>query len=294
MPFTHLLLALLVVFIWGTNFVIIKLGLENFPPFLFATLRFIFSFLPWLFFVKKPIVNWYAIAGVGILMGVGQFGLLFWAMQKNISAGMASLVVQAQVFFTIIMSMFIYCERPKITQLIALSIATIGYIIVGWHSAENSQGSATTTLLGLFTVLLAAFSWSCVNLLIRSVGRVNMLGFMVWSSAYSVPILLILTVTIEGIDTILISLDQASWSGWLAVIWQALANTLFGFGVWNWLLIRHSIMVVAPTALLVPMFGIISSTWLLNESLPRWKIVSVILVLSGLAFNIYSDRRKNI
>ncbi len=288
---THSLLALLVVFIWGTNFVVIKLGLVDFPPFLFATLRFFFSFVPWLFFVRHPPVSWIIIASTGILMGAGQFGLLFWAMQSDISPGMASLVVQAQVFFTIIMAMFFCSERPKIMQMVALLIATAGYIIVGFYSARNVQESVS--FLGLVTVLFAAFIWSCVNLLVRFVGPISAFGLMVWSSAYSVPVLLSISLLLEGPELILKSLDQASWIAWASVFWQALGNTLFGFGIWNWLLARYPVSVVAPNALLVPVFGLLSSVLLLREPLPIWKLTATGLVLIGLVFNIYSARKNN-
>jgi O-acetylserine/cysteine efflux transporter len=290
MPLSHLFLALSVVFIWGTNFVVIKWGLADFPPFLFASLRFVFSAFPWLFFIRKPSVPWWSMAGVGLLMGAGQFGLLFWAMQHDISAGMASLVIQAQVFFTIIMSMLLYHEQARALQLIALALAATGYGVVAWHIATDTQGAVT--ILGLLTVLMAAFSWACANLLVRSVGRVNMLGFMVWSSTYSVVVLLGLSVMLEGPSIIVHALGHASWSGWLAVLWQALGNTLFGFGVWNWLLARHPVVVVTPTALLVPVFGMVSSAWLLSEALPLWKLAATGLVLGGLALNIYASKRR--
>ncbi len=291
MSFAHTVLALLVVFIWGTNFVVIKLGLMDFPPFLFATLRFTFSFFPWLFFVRHPSISWIVTAIIGILMGVGQFGLLFWAMQSAISPGMASLVVQAQVIFTIFMAMIFYSERPGSMQKIALSIAITGYVTVGWYSIGNSQESVS--LFGLCIVLLVAFIWSCVNLLIRSVGCVSAFGLMVWSSAYSIPILLIISFIFEGSDLIFKSLNQASWIAWTSVFWQALGNTLFGFGIWNWLLARYPVSVVTPTALLVPVFGIISSVFFLNESLPIWKLIAIGLVLFGLVFNIYSATANN-
>src|SRR3954463_982528 len=101
MPASHLLLAFAVVFIWGTNFVVIKWGLAEFPPFVFAALRFLFCVIPWIAFIRKPAVSWGKLAAFGVLLGAGQFGLLFLAMQHDISPGLASLLIQSQVFFTI-------------------------------------------------------------------------------------------------------------------------------------------------------------------------------------------------
>ena len=114
MPPTHLLLALATVAIWGTNFVIIRLGLDSFAPFTFAALRYTLSAVPFLFFVRRPPLAWKTLASFGVLIGVGQFGLLFWAMRSDISPGLASLVIQTQVFFTIALAAVFHRERLKL------------------------------------------------------------------------------------------------------------------------------------------------------------------------------------
>ncbi len=292
MPLPHLLLALSVVFVWGTNFVVIKWGLADFPPFLFATLRFVFSALPWLLFVPRPRAPWTAMAGVGVLLGAGQFGLLFWAMRQDISPGLASLVIQAQVFFTIIMSMMFFRERARPLQVAALLLASLGYGVVAWRSATDP--SAAITVLGFALVLSAAFSWACANLVVRTVGRVNMLAFMVWSSVFAIFPVFGLSLFMEGPHLIAESLAHASLTGWLAVLWQALGNTLFGFGVWNWLQARHSSVTVTPLALLVPVFGMLSSAAVFGESLPAWKLAAAGLVMAGLALNVYGGRLRRV
>lgn len=94
-------LAFAVVFIWGTNFAVIKLGIAEFPPLLFAALRFGLAALPWCIFIRRPNIRWRYLAAIGLLLGAGQFGVLFIAMRADISAGLASVVIQAQVFFTV-------------------------------------------------------------------------------------------------------------------------------------------------------------------------------------------------
>ncbi|WP_459618060.1 EamA family transporter [Bordetella sp. 2513F-2] len=288
MPLTHLLLALSVVFIWGTNFVVIKWGLADFPPFLFSGLRFLLSAVPWVFFVARPPVPWPLLAGVGTLLGAGQFGLLYWAMQHDISPGLASLVIQAQVFFTILLSMAVANERLRPLQLGALVLAVAGYVLVGWHSMGDPQAAVTLTGFGM--VLAAAFSWACANTLVRRAGRVNMLAFTVWSCLYAVLPVMALSVLLDTPAAIGHALSHASLDGWLALLWQALGNTTFAFGVWNWLLARHPAGTVAPMALLVPVFGIVSSAWLVAEPLPAWKLSAAALVLGGLLLNLYAVR----
>lgn len=289
MPFSHLLLALAIVAVWGTNFVVIRWGLDGLPPFLFATLRFAFSALPWLLFVPRPKVGWRPMAAFGVLLGVGQFGLLFLAMRGSISPGMASLVVQMQVFFTIGLALMLMKEKVRPYQLVGLVLAVGGLALIGAHL------DATITALGVALVLGAGFCWACANLVIKQIGQVNMLHFMVWSSVFAVPPLLVLSLLLEGPAAIGEALTGAGPLIWASVLWQAIGNTLFGYGAWNWLLARHPAASVAPTALLVPVFGMGASALVLGEAMPSWKLQAGALVLAGLAVIIFWPRlRKSV
>ena len=287
MPTTHLLLALAVVFVWGTNFVVIRWGLDGLPPFLFATLRFAFSALPWLLFVPRPNTPWPKLAAFGALLGVGQFGLLFLAMQGHISPGLASLVVQIQVFFTIGLSLALMGERVRGFQQVGLLLALAGLGVIALN-----LDAAVVTLLGLGLVVSAAFFWAGANLVVKSLGPVNMLHFMVWSSVFAVPPLLAISWLVEGPALMQSAITQATPLVWASVLWQALGNTLFGYGVWNWLLARHPAATVAPLALLVPVFGMGASALSLGESLPMWKLGAAALVLSGLAVIVLWPRLR--
>jgi len=277
LPTTHLLLALSVVFVWGTNFVVIRWGLDDLPPLLFATLRFAFSALPWLLFIPRPSAPWRKLAGFGVLLGVGQFGLLFLAMRNDISPGMASLVVQSQVFFTIGLSLLLMGERLRLVQAVGLLLALAGLGMIALNV------NASVTIFGVTLVLAAAFFWACANLVVKSLGPVNMLHFMVWSSVFAVPPLFVLSWWFEGPQAMVAGVQQASALVWASVLWQAVGNTLFAYGAWNWLLARHPAATVAPWALLVPVFGMSASALLLGEPLPLWKLGAAALVLLGLA-----------
>lgn len=283
LPFKHFLLALAVVAIWGSNFVVIRLGLNTLPPLLFATLRFAFAVLPAIFFLKKPDLPWRLLASYGLLIGVGQFGLLFLAMRgpnAAISPGLASLVIQTQVFFTLMLAMRVTREMVKPYQWLALLLAAAGIGVI----ASHTDGSATP--LGLVMILLAAFSWACANMVGKRAGRVNMLAFMVWTSMFAVPPLLMLSLVFEGPALMAQGLARADALTWAAVLWQAVGNTLFGYGVWGWLLARHAPATIVPMALLVPIFGMSTAAWVLGESLPGWKLLAAGLVLGGLALNL--------
>ncbi|MDD2810215.1 EamA family transporter [Rhodoferax sp.] len=286
----HFWLALAVVAVWGSNFVVIKLAMGQMPPLLFATLRFVVVVLPMVFFLKRPAVPWRNLAGYGLLIGVGQFGLLFVAMNGHISAGLASLVIQMQVFFTIGLAMLLAGESLQRVQMWALALGAAGLGVIVTHT------DGSTTLLGLGLILLAALSWAGGNLVSRAAGRINMVAYVVWSSLFAVPPLLLLTLWMEGWEVVLGSLAQADAFTWGAVAWQAWGNSLFGYAAWGWLLARYSAATITPMALLVPLFGMGGSALWLGEGLPAWKLIAAALVLSGLALNLlwpwWLQRRK--
>ena len=288
LPLRHALLALAVVAVWGTNFVVIKVALAALPPLLLGVLRFTFALLPAVFFLPRPAVPWRKLAAYGALIGAGQFGLLYLAINGHIAPGLASLVIQIQVFFTIGLAMLADGERLRPLQGLALALASAGIVLIGAHTGGDTSD---TSLLGLVLVLVAAASWACGNQVARSMGRVQMLPMVVWSSAFALPPLLLLSLIFEGPARWQLGLEAATLPVWAAVVWQALGNTLFGYASWGWLLSRHPAATVAPTALLVPVFGMAASAWWLGESLPAWKRGAAALVLSGLALNLFGMRR---
>ncbi len=280
LPWPHLLLAVAVMAVWGTNFVVIKIALEHLPPLLLATLRFFFVFFPLAFFVKRPAVKWSNLAAYGVLIGAGQFGLLFLAMKGDITPGLASLIVQTQIFFTIAMSMRLSGERVRGYQIVALLIATAGLGLI----FARSDGGATP--LGIGLVLLAALSWSGGNLVAKAGAPSNMLAYVVWAGLFSVPPLFVLSLALEGWPAMVAGVRDADAGTWAAVLWQSVGNTMFGYAAWGWLLARHPASLVTPMALLVPVFGMASSALVLGEPMPGWKLVATALVMTGLALNL--------
>ena len=280
MSLTDGLLALVVMAIWGTNFVVIKFALGVLPPLLFASLRFLLV-IPAIFFLKRPAVPLWHLAAYGVLIGAGQFGLLYIAMTGFISPGLASLVVQTQVVFTIGLSMIFTGDRIRAYQIGAVLLAGAGIVIIATHA----HGSATP--LGLLLVIGAALSWAGGNVVARRGGRVNMLAYVAWSSLFSVPPLLALSLFFEGPAAIAAGLSHLDATVLAAVVWQSAGNTLFGYSLWAWLLSRHPAATISPMALLVPVFGMSASALLLGEPLQDWKLAAAALVLGGLAINFF-------
>ena len=291
MSLPHIALAFLVVAVWGTNFVVIKAGLASFPPFLFALLRFFFSALPFVFLLPRPRTPWRWLALYGTFLGAGQFGLLFYAMRADISPGLASLVVQAQVFFTIALSVWIFRERLTAPTIVGSLVAASGLALIA------SRLDASATPAGIVEVLGAAFGWSCANIVVKKAhaqarGGFGMLAFVAWASLFAVPPLALMSLALEGPHAIARSIGGAGLGAWTALAWQVLGNTLFGFAAWSFLLARYHAAAVSPYALLVPVFGMGSSALLLGEPLPAWKLAGGALVLGGIAMIVLLGTRR--
>jgi O-acetylserine/cysteine efflux transporter len=285
------LLALAVMFVWGTNFVVIRIALDVLPPLLLAALRFTFVFLPLAFFLPRPRsvgesrsdqkkVPLRNLASYGVFIGMGQFGLLFIAMNGMISPGLASLAVQMQVFFTIALAMLRNSERLGPHHILALALAIAGMAVIVVHNGESA------TVLGVVLTLGAAASWAMGNQIAREAGSVNLLAYVVWASLFSLIPLYALAFLLEGPTAMLHGLKQAGFATWAAVLWQSVGNTMFGYGCWAWLLARYPAATVAPMSLLVPVFGMAASAFWLHEPLEGWKIAAAVLVMAGLAVNL--------
>ena len=284
MPLGHLLLALVVVAIWGFNFVVIKVGLADVPPLFLTALRFVFAALPAVFLLKRPAVPWRLLIGFGLIFGVVKFGLLFVGMKAGMPAGLSSIVLQMQAFFTIGFAFLVLGERPVPIQYLGAAVAIAGITLIG---AVRWQGAS---LLPFLLVIGAAACWGVSNILTKKAGRIDMLAFIVWISLVPILPLLVLSLAFEGPSAIAATLAHPSWTAIGAVAYLAIPTTLFGYGVWSWLLSRHPAATVAPLTLLVPIFGMGSAALVLGEPFGGMEMTGAALVFVGLVVNVLGPR----
>jgi O-acetylserine/cysteine efflux transporter len=287
-------LALLIVFFWGSNFVVVRWGLGLLPPLLMAAIRFALVLFPAIFFLKKPNVSWGSLALYGLCVGTGQFGLLYIAMDGFISPGIASVVMQMQVFFTIAVAAQRTGEKPRAHQLLGLIPAAAGLALILMHNGQD------ITPTGLALVLGGAVCWAISNQTTREAAHsaaargtpMNPLAYVVWASLFAMPGLLVASLVLEGPVRDFEAVSTSSWIIWPTLMWQSAANTLFGYTMWAALLGRYRAATVAPLSMLVPVFGIGASVLVLHEPLPAWKIAASALIMAGLAFNLLWRPRK--
>jgi O-acetylserine/cysteine efflux transporter len=279
----HLAAALLMVTIWGFNFVVIRWGLNSVPPLTLTLLRFILAAFPALLFVRPPRAPWRLVAGYGLFAFALQFSLLFGGMAAGMPTGLASLVIQVQAFFTIALVSLLTHERARPIQLIGGAIAGAGLVLVALHLPAS-------TLLGFALVVAAAGSWATANVIVKRIPGDRPLAVVVWGSAAAAVAMLPVTLHVDGLDTILATLRGMDMAAWLGLAFQAWPTTLLAFGIWAWLLRKHPAVLVAPFTLLVPIVGMTCAVLLLGEEVTWWKLAGAALVLSGLALNVLSAR----
>jgi len=285
-----LALLLAVVALWGFAFVPIKIALATVPPFALAALRFFFAALPAVMFVRLPSVSWRALAAYGIAIGVCQFGLLFLGMKLGMPAGLSSLVIQMQVFFTMAIAGWWMRDRLGRHNIAGAAVAAAGIAVLALHQLI---AGATTTLLGFMLVIASALGWGIGNALAKRMmhGRdEEMLGLVVWSSVVPPLPLALLSYAVEGgpaaVDAV-IHMDALRWG---CVLLLSYGATLFGYVTWNRLLHRYPTPLVSPFGLLIPVSGLVSGAVFVGERLSVLQLAGAVLVLAGLAVNVYGGR----
>jgi O-acetylserine/cysteine efflux transporter len=279
----HLLAAIAMVTIWGFNFVVIRWGLNGIPPLTLTMLRFALAAFPAILFVARPAVSWKLIAGYGIFAFAVQFGLLFSGMAVGMPAGLASLVIQVQAFFTLALVAVLLHERSRPIQLLGAVVAGAGLVVVAWHLPPS-------TFLGFVLVIGAALSWATANVLVKKIRSDRPLAVVAWGSVAAFAVLLPLALVVDGPAQVASTIANMSPAVWLGVAFQAWPTTLLAFGIWAWLLRSYPAALIAPFTLLVPVIGMSSAAWLLGEDIAWWTIAGGALVLAGLALNVLAAR----
>ncbi len=286
------LLALLVVVVWGLNFVVIKVGLHNMPPLLLAGLRFLLVAFPALFFVARPKIPFRLLLGYGLTISFGQFAFLFCAINFGMPAGLASLVLQAQAFFTIILGALVFGERLQGKQLAGIALAVVGVLVL----AEASLNGQHVALLGFLLTLAAAFCWASGNIFNKKIMQLEtrpaVMSLVVWSALIPILPFMAASYLLDGPTVMLHSLVTLDLTTILSLIYLAFVATIVGYGIWGALLGRYETWRVAPLSLLVPVVGIASAALLLDEKLGALQLVGALLVMAGLYINVFGLRLR--
>lgn len=280
----HAALAVLIAAIWGFSFVVIKLGVRDVPPLLLTGFRFLLAAFPAVLFVKRPTAQWQFVLAYGVFIGIMQFGFLFVALKHGLPAGLASVVIQSQVFITVGLAAALFGERLQSHQIAGAALALIGIALIAWTRWTGSG------FVPLILCLAAAVSWSFGNMVSKQSGEANPLGFIVWASAVAPLPLFALSWLLEDHGEISSALSSPGWTALVGVLFLAWPATIFGFGTWSWLLGRYTASQVTPFALLVPVFGMAGGIVFLAEQIEPLAMFGSAVIITGLAFSIFGRR----
>lgn len=284
MPARDLGFAMLVILVWGLNFVVIKIGLDDLPPMLLGAMRFTLAAIPAVFFIRRPQIPLRWLLAYGLTISFGQFAFLFSAMSVGMPAGLASLVLQSQAFFTLLFAAMVLGERVRAHNLIGLCVAAAGLLLIGLNSGVGM------TFSGFILTIAAASMWAMGNIITKRVGKVDLVSLVVWGSLIPPLPFLAMSLLLEGPQQIGAALENISLSAVLALFYLAFGATLLGYSLWSRLLSRYPAAQVAPFSMLVPIIGLSSSAVLLGEQLSQLQMYGTLLVMAGLAINVFAGR----
>ncbi|MBU1175616.1 MAG: EamA family transporter [Alphaproteobacteria bacterium] len=285
MPLRHILLALLVVAIWGVNFTVMKMSVTALPPILAAALRFLFAAFPAVLFVPMPKVNWSRIVLFGLFFGFGLYAFLNFALFAGMGAGLSSVVLQVQAFFTMALAFFLLGERPRPIQIVGAVIAFSGILVI---ALERLEGSG---LVSLALVVAAAMCWGVANIVSKRTRGADPMALTVWGAVVAMVPLFLLSFAVEGIETGWHAVLGADLFTWGIIAFLAYPATLLSLGIWNWLLRQHPASTVAPFSLLVPVTGPLSGWLMLGETVSGVELAGALLVVAGLVFPLLRRAR---
>lgn len=282
MPLLDWLLALLTILIWGLNFLVSKVGIAELPPLFFGLCRFIFVCFPAVFFIPRPKAPLGRVLVYGLTINFMQFGFMLSALSFGLAAGVTSLLLQVQVFFTILIAALYFHEKIPKHSIVAFAIAVLGIGLIIMMANTNTA----LPIAGLICIIMAALSWAIGNITIKVMHDVNMVSLVIWGGLVSVPAFAAATLLLEGPTMIAQALETVTWRGMLAVLYGSVLSTLVGYVIWGRLLSTRPVSLIAPLTLLVPIIGLISNAWMFNEALTMWQWAGVAIVMLALVINV--------
>lgn len=285
MKIQHILIAVVVAAIWGVNFVVVKTGLEELPPFLYGAGRFVIALLPFAF-IKKPNVNWSLIVGIGLFLGVFKYALMFMGMYVGTSAGLASLISQSQVFFTIALSMIVFKTSVQTHQIVGMILAFGGIAILALNVDTSS------TFIGAMLILGSGLAWGISNILFQKAGNVDMFALTIWTSLIPPIPMFLLAVSADSPQGVYDTVSMLSSVGLLCLLFTACISTWVGVTLWGVLTRTYDAAQVAPYSLLIPIFGLLSAWIVLGEEFSSVTLFACGIIFVGLIVNQWTPEFK--
>lgn len=276
----HTCLALLVALIWGSNFVFIRLGLNEAPPLTFLALRFAAVAIPAVLFVPPPTVSWRLVVLIGLATNLGQFVLAYSAMAHGMPTGLVGVVLQVQVLFTAVLAALHLHENPGRSGWIGMGVGCFGLAILAAFRGGN------TPLLGVVLTVAAGLSWAIGNVAARR-AKAPGLPLVVWSGVAALPGVIVLALVFEGPTSASQAVMHLSWQSWACTGYTAVVSTLIGYGLWNHLLRTNPAHLVTRFALLIPAVSLAAAWLAFSETPSVGELVGSVVIVVGVCMTTF-------
>lgn len=266
--------ALAVVVIWAFNFIAGKIGVAVWPPLFMMALRFALVALLLAPFLKPPRGRWRIVGALSVVYGCFHFGPLFMGLQR-VDAGLASIAGQLIVPFSALLARVCYGERLGRWQLGGMAIAFAGvYLLAG-------EPSARASLPHFLLIVAASLAWSVANILIKTLGPMNVFQLNAWVALLAWPQLLVQSLVFEtGQAAALAGADAGAWG---AIAYMALGASITAYGLWYYLIEKYAVNRVVPLTLLAPVLAVVLAVWLLGEPVTPGLLLGGLFTLGGVA-----------
>jgi len=271
-----LFLAIFVMVIWGFNFSMIKMGITEVHPLLATAARFTLAVIPAIFFIRRPNVAWRYLFSYGLVFGVGIWGMASWSITAGLSSGMSSLLLSSNALISMAVGVFIHKEAASKRKVVGAITALIALMVL--VSATNGN----VTLQGGIFIMIAATCWTIMGMIVKASKTTQAFAFNVWGMLFAPIPLVMFAVSIYGPSIVSEAFELWDMNTTIAVLFQAYPTTLFGYWVWNRLLIRYPLSTTAPMTLLVPVFALISGYYMYDEMLSTAQVIACVLFLIGI------------
>lgn len=280
------LIAIAVILIWGINFIFMKIALFDVSPMVLGMLRFAFLLLPAIFFLARPPLLWRWLILYGLTISFGQFAFMFLALSMGVPTGLAALVHQSQVFFTVILAALVFKEGVRRHHFFAMMIAAVGLFLIGVGQFQGEMA-----VIGLFVVMAGSFSWALGNIVVKKLGNINPISLVVWGNLSTFVAFTAGSLCLYGADGVGVQIANLKPLSWLSILYLAYVASLLGYAGWGYLLLRYPASQVTPLALFVPVVALLAGMLFMAEQLTAWHWLGIVVVMASLLIHVFGAKK---
>ena len=288
-----LIVWLVLCLIWGSTWIVIKIGLNDLPPIGFAGIRFFLAtliLLPVLYIRKIPLPKtadeWRLLAITGVLQFSINYSLIFWGEQYITSGLTAVLQATISIFGLLLAWIFLPHERITKTKVSAVCFGIAGVTVIFWDQLALQDATA---FLGSVAVLISAYAASQAAILVKAKGRgLHPATLLFGQMLCGLPPVIAYSLMVEGNPLNY----HWTWQAVAAVLYLTLVGTIAAFWLFYWLLEKVESTFAMMISVVTPLIAVILGWLILDERMPPQTLAGGLLILAGIALIVLRRSRS--